>query len=284
MKYICENCGKEFTEDYRSEWSQKHGGEPRFCSKECSYKFRTLKGSGYLEKQENLNLHCKYCNKECKNLNSLRNHERLCKSNPNRQHIECWTHNEKWRNSQKNKKESFKKKPINFIKGEFKCRYCGKISPYEHSCHIHEKYCKENPNREIKKGRPHTEEEKRKLSVKQKENFKDGHSRYPFTRAEDSYPEKYFMKWLDEFTTYEHNYHVDRYFLDFAWPKDKTYIEVNGNQHYETEKAIQHDKERFKILESLGWNCISTINWSSYQTLTKKEQSEFLNNLKSKIR
>lgn len=28
---------------------------------------------------------CKYCGRECKNPNSLRNHERLCKSNPNRQ-------------------------------------------------------------------------------------------------------------------------------------------------------------------------------------------------------
>lgn len=28
---------------------------------------------------------CKYCQKECKNENSLRNHERLCKENPNRQ-------------------------------------------------------------------------------------------------------------------------------------------------------------------------------------------------------
>lgn len=28
---------------------------------------------------------CKYCHKECKNDNSLRNHERLCKENPNRQ-------------------------------------------------------------------------------------------------------------------------------------------------------------------------------------------------------
>ena len=28
---------------------------------------------------------CKYCGKECKNENSLRNHERLCKENPNRQ-------------------------------------------------------------------------------------------------------------------------------------------------------------------------------------------------------
>ena len=30
-------------------------------------------------------LYCTYCNKECKNSNSLRNHERLCKHNPNRQ-------------------------------------------------------------------------------------------------------------------------------------------------------------------------------------------------------
>lgn len=28
---------------------------------------------------------CKFCNKECKNDNSLRNHERLCKNNPDRQ-------------------------------------------------------------------------------------------------------------------------------------------------------------------------------------------------------
>lgn len=29
---------------------------------------------------------CKFCKKECKNENSLRNHERLCKENPNKQH------------------------------------------------------------------------------------------------------------------------------------------------------------------------------------------------------
>lgn len=30
-------------------------------------------------------LYCKFCNKECKNDNSLRNHERLCSKNPNKQ-------------------------------------------------------------------------------------------------------------------------------------------------------------------------------------------------------
>ena len=28
---------------------------------------------------------CRYCGRECKNANSLRNHERLCKLNPNYQ-------------------------------------------------------------------------------------------------------------------------------------------------------------------------------------------------------
>lgn len=32
-------------------------------------------------------MNCKFCNKECKNANSHRNHERLCKMNPNRQEI-----------------------------------------------------------------------------------------------------------------------------------------------------------------------------------------------------
>lgn len=30
-------------------------------------------------------MECQYCSKQCKNENSLRNHERLCKQNPNRQ-------------------------------------------------------------------------------------------------------------------------------------------------------------------------------------------------------
>lgn len=33
---------------------------------------------------------CKFCGKECKNNNSLRNHERLCRSNPNRQNPATW--------------------------------------------------------------------------------------------------------------------------------------------------------------------------------------------------
>ena len=35
--------------------------------------------------EESIMLICKYCDKDCKNKNSQRNHERLCKENPNKQ-------------------------------------------------------------------------------------------------------------------------------------------------------------------------------------------------------
>lgn len=33
-------------------------------------------------------MNCKYCNRTCKNPNSHRNHERLCKNNPNRDYVD----------------------------------------------------------------------------------------------------------------------------------------------------------------------------------------------------
>jgi len=46
---------------------------------------------------------CKYCQKECKNENSLRNHERLCKENPNRI---IKPKSQKWLDAQKTKRKS----------------------------------------------------------------------------------------------------------------------------------------------------------------------------------
>lgn len=58
---------------------------------------------------------CKFCNKECKNENSLRNHERLCNLNPKRQTIKSnfITYNEKVKNglvTKENKNQHVKAK------------------------------------------------------------------------------------------------------------------------------------------------------------------------------
>ena len=53
-----------------------------------------------LFEQENIFI-CRYCCKECINANSLRNHERLCKKNPNHQESSLLKHNEKIRSGER---------------------------------------------------------------------------------------------------------------------------------------------------------------------------------------
>lgn len=121
-----------------------------------------------------------------------------------------------------------------------------------------------------------SQEVRQKISEKQKENYK-GISRYATVREHrKSYAEQYF----DEvFIDAEKQYHVDRFFLDYAWSETKNYIEVDGEQHY-TEQGIAHDKARTEILESLGWHCIKRIRWSEYQKLNFDERQQFLENCK----
>lgn len=103
--YICETCGKEFTEDYRRSKSSRRT-PMRFCSRSCACRYngglspnKFQKGHpGYLKRYYNSvgefvpreynrlrdDLFCKYCGKQCKSLNSLKNHEIRCKFNENR--------------------------------------------------------------------------------------------------------------------------------------------------------------------------------------------------------
>lgn len=124
-------------------------------------------------------------------------------------------------------------------------------------------------------GKPHTEEEKRKISETQKKNYA-GKSRYiPVQEHRKSYAEQYFDV---IFTDAQKQFPVDRYRLDYAWPDMKTYIEVDGEQHY-TEEGLKHDNERTQVLESLGWICKKRIRWSEYQKLNEDEKKAFIESL-----
>ena len=105
---------------------------------------------------------CRYCSKVCKNANSLRNHERLCKSNPNHQEHTGfkygWSKGLNKENSEVYKKISEKAKTKHhkeFI--PYYCEKCGKL--------VEEKYgsgrfC----SRKCANSRPHTEQQKIKIS------------------------------------------------------------------------------------------------------------------------
>lgn len=122
-------------------------------------------------------------------------------------------------------------------------------------------------------GKKHTTETKAKISATQTKNYK-GISRYATVREQrQSYAEDYFDT---IFVNAQKQYHVDRFFLDYAWPETKCYIEVDGEQHY-TNEGLAHDEVRTKILQEAGWKLVKRIRWSEYQKLNDEEKKKFLN-------
>ena len=68
----CEICGQEISKSNMSKHLRRHEKHPE-----------TFKTPAYRVNHEGLE--CQFCGKTCKNQNSLRNHERLCKYNPDKQ-------------------------------------------------------------------------------------------------------------------------------------------------------------------------------------------------------
>lgn len=210
---------------------------------------------------------CKFCGKICKNANSLRNHERLCKENPNRDIKSLQKLHEntaKWNANHTAWNKGLTRETDERVKQYTDSRHArylnGELSElaYKHVM---------------------SEATKKKISEKQKENYR-GISRYATAReGRKSYAEQYFDK---IFTECERNYHVDRFFLDYAWPEKKVYVEVDGEQHY-TEAGLAHDDERTLILEKLGWRCIERIRWSEYQKLDESERKNYLETIFTKL-
>lgn len=115
---ICEVCGREHDGSY---------GSGRFCSNNCKCTYTRSK------RIENLlpGGKCQFCGKECKNRNSLRNHERVCKLNPNRQAIETWTKHTHLTVNQKQKwldavRQGQIKRHASYKPILYKCPYCGR--------------------------------------------------------------------------------------------------------------------------------------------------------------
>lgn len=79
-KVICEICGQEISKSNYIKHIERHRNNPN-SFEESKYK---LKHDG---------LNCQFCGKTCKNRNSLCNHERLCKENPDRQVLNNINHN-----------------------------------------------------------------------------------------------------------------------------------------------------------------------------------------------
>lgn len=210
----------------------------------------------------NTNLVCRHCGKSCKNDNSLRNHERLCKKNPSRK-ISPFV---KWNSTHDAWNKGLTKETDKRVKQSGETLSEG----YKSGRLV-------NSNT----GTHHSDEHKKKISEGRKKYLNKHPDKVPYLinhhSKGDSYPEKYFKEVFDnEHIEYKQNYYQCGYFLDFAWPEKKIYLEVDGEQHYLDKRIVEHDKVRTQKLLENGWTCIERVRWSEFKHLSNEKKSEYL--------
>lgn len=183
---------------------------------------------------------CKFCSKICKNPNSLRNHERLCPNNPDRNYVNHFS-KEPW-----NKGKTKATNDILREKGE--------------------RLSKRYKLRELVPswtGRKHTEETKLKISESMKLAQKEGRAHNIGQcrwNCEHSWPEKWLVQVLANEFGFEENkdyfteFSFGRFSLDFAWPDKKLCIEVDGKQHLTDETQKSRDVAKDALLKEAGWS------------------------------
>ena len=209
-------------------------------------------------------LNCLFCGKECKNRNSLCNHERMCKANPDRQMSSGFAEYNK--NHQAWNKGLTKETDIrvNRQAESLKQHYTGHDAPWL--------------------GRSHTAEEKQKIGAGVKAFLQEHPEMVPYLRnhsSAESYPEAYF-KQLFETENIDLIYHhrIDTYELDFCDLDRKLDIEIDGEQHYVDPRIVESDKRRTEFLQAAGWT-IYRIRWSTYKVMTEEQKHNIILQIKS---
>lgn len=252
-KVICQYCGKEISKSNIT----KHEENCKNKIKKVSY---ALTHDG---------LTCQFCGKECKNRNSLCNHERMCKMNPDRQTSAGFNnYNEKVKH------------------GELKVWNAGLTKASDIRVQQQAKTLKKyyETHEGSWTGRQHTEEEKLKIGAGVKAFLLEHPDMVPYLRnhsSNESYPEKYFKKVFDtEGLNLLYHYRISTYELDFCSLDKKLDIEIDGEQHYLDPKIIESDKRRTEYLENLGWT-IFRIRWADFKKYSNEEKIRLINTVKN---
>lgn len=135
-------------------------------------------------------------------------------------------------------------------------------------------------------GRPLTEETKQKLSIARKKYLKENPDKVPYKLNHyskgQSYPEKYFEKWLiNEGIDFVPEKQISIYSIDFFI--GTIALEIDGEQHYVDERIVKSNFYRDEYLKSIGIETIR-IRWSHYQKLSDNGKKDYLSNLLQKLK
>lgn len=139
-----------------------------------------------------------------------------------------------------------------------------------------------NPNRK------HTEETKRKISKSRIKYLEENPEKVPYVLNHaskgPSYPERYWKKIFDKYdVNYSEQYKVGRFSLDFAFPENLIYIEIDGEQHYTDKRIVESDKIRTMYLNNLGWKVIR-VRWSHFMRMKIDERKKFVKDLINQLK
>ena len=183
---------------------------------------------------------CQYCTRECHNKLSLKTHERMCPSNPNRNYVSYTIGRKSWNTGLSKETDERLRKKGEALSQRYKK---GELVPNW-------------------MGHTHTDETKQRISESMKLAQKEGRAYNIGTcrhNNEHSWPEKWLIQVLhNEFNLDEHidyitEYSFHRFSLDFAFVDKKMCIEVDGKQHLtDTEQRIR-DQHKDELLKQDGW-------------------------------
>jgi very-short-patch-repair endonuclease len=91
------------------------------------------------------------------------------------------------------------------------------------------------------------------------EEIENTFSAHPFSKVnkcESPLEARFFIFSLDRFPEIEPQFIVDQYRLDFAIPREKVAIEIDGHEFHKTKEQRTKDTKRERYLQSKGWQVI----------------------------
>lgn len=178
---------------------------------------------------------CKYCSKEFKNPGAKAMHEKSCKNNPGRIEYTTWN------------------KGLTKDNNESVLKLSNSIKKLHESGYYKEIYKNYSP-------KPISEETRKKLSDSLKRYFAENKDKHPWKNSKKfiSAPCEFLknelrqrnIQFVEEYTPFD-DY---AYAIDISWPDIKIGIEVNGNQHYNSDFTLkEYYQKRHNIFEERGW-------------------------------
>lgn len=250
-KVACEICGREIS---KSNYSNHH---------------RTHEPNRTENYHTEVPFVCKFCDKVCKNQNSLTQHEIRCPRNPDRINTLIKGFNNKGR--------------VSWCKG---LTSDTDIRIKQRSMLLKERYQKGEITPSFK-GRTHTSESKLKTSMAMKNYLKEHPDKVPYLlnhSSKISYPEQYFIDvFRNEHIDLKYHKQIGLYQLDFYNEEKHIDIEIDSEQHYTDQKIVESDKLRNEFLKQKGWS-VFRIRWSEYKSCTQEEKEKIIDTIKQLIK